>query len=153
MQRASEDVQWIIVKQEFDEMLATKRESALGPDGIPYSNYRCAGGLGSQLLFNAYSSIVEGGSVPLLFAGRTVFIPKSSAVDDNGLSIRSPDVLRSLTSCNCDCGHYFGDVFGPPQLFTEMHSPSPEMHFNQANDRQHLRDRINCCGTQRLYEA
>ena len=143
-------MQWIIVKQEFDEMLATKRESALGPDGIPYSLYTCAEGLGSQLLFNAYRSIVEGGSVPLRFAGRTVFIPKSSAVDDNRLIIRSPDVLRSLTACNCDCGLYFGDMFGPPQLFTEMHSPSPEMHFNQANDRQHLRDRNNRVGTLRL---
>ena len=37
VQRATEDMQWTIDKQEFDEMLATKKESALGPDGIPYS--------------------------------------------------------------------------------------------------------------------
>ena len=36
-------------------------------------------------------------------ASRTVFIPKSSIVDDNGLIVRSPDALRPLTLCNCDC--------------------------------------------------
>ena len=87
VQRALEDMQWTINKQEFDEVLATKKESALGPDGIPKSIQRCAGWFGSQLLLNAYRSIVEGGSVPLRFAGRTVFVPKSSAVDDNGLII------------------------------------------------------------------
>ena len=38
-----EDVQWTIVQQEFDEMLAMKKESARGPDGILKSIYRCAG--------------------------------------------------------------------------------------------------------------
>ena len=45
VQRAPEDMQWTVVKREFDEMLATKRESVLGPDGIPCSIYRCAGGV------------------------------------------------------------------------------------------------------------
>ena len=29
--------------------------------------------------------------------------PKSSDIDDNGRIIRSPDALRPLTLCNCDC--------------------------------------------------
>ena len=36
-------------------------------------------------------------------ANRTAFIPKSSTVDDFGLIVRSPDALRPLTLCNCDC--------------------------------------------------
>ena len=41
-------------------------------------NDKCAGGLGSHFLFNAYRSVVEGGSVSTHFAAsRTVFIPKS----------------------------------------------------------------------------
>ena len=48
--------------------------------------------------------MLEGGAVPTLFAAsRTVFIPKSSTVDDNGLIVRPPDALRPLTLCNCDC--------------------------------------------------
>ena len=43
------------------------------------------GGLGSQFLFKAYKHILEGGTIPALFAeSRTVFIPKSSDVDNNG---------------------------------------------------------------------
>ena len=51
-------------------------------------------------------SLLEGGTVPEHFAeSRTVFIPKSSDIDDNGRIIRSPDALRPLTLCNCDCEH------------------------------------------------
>ena len=62
------------------------------------------GGLGSQFLFNAYKYLLKGGTVPEHFAeSRTVFIPKTSNIDDNGRTIRSPDALRPLTLCNCDC--------------------------------------------------
>ena len=81
-----------------------KKDSAPGPDGIPYGVCRCAGGLGSLFLFNAYKYLLEGGTVPEHFTvSRTVFIPKSSDIDDNGRIIRSPDALRPLTLCNCDC--------------------------------------------------
>ena len=32
-----------------------------------------------------------------------IFIPKTSDIDDNGRIIRSPEALRPLTLCNCDC--------------------------------------------------
>ena len=81
-----------------------KKDLALGLDGIPYGAYRCAGGLGSQFLFNSYKSLVEGGTVAEHFAeSRTVFIPKTSDIDDDGRIIRSPDAHRILTLCNCDC--------------------------------------------------
>ena len=90
--------------REFDEMIATKKEPAPGPDGIPHSIYRCAGGLGSHFLFNVYKRVLEGGVVPTHFAAsRNVFIPKSSIVDDNELIVRPPDALHPLTLCNCDC--------------------------------------------------
>ena len=44
------------------------------------------------------------GAVPDHFAeSRTVLYPKTSDIDDNGRIIRSPDALRPLTLCNCDC--------------------------------------------------
>ena len=62
------------------------------------------GRTGLQFLFNAYKCLLEGGTVPEHFAkSRTVFIPKTSDIDDNGRIIRSPDALRPLTLCNCDC--------------------------------------------------
>ena len=51
VQKAPDDFRWEIDKNEFDELMATKKESAPGADGIPYRRYRCAGGLGSTLLF------------------------------------------------------------------------------------------------------
>ena len=92
-----------LVETEFDDVFAMKKDSAPGPDGIPYGAYRCAGGLGSQFVNNAYRALWEGGAVPDHFAeSRTVFIPKPSDIDDNGRIIRSPDALRPLTWCNCD---------------------------------------------------
>ena len=53
-----------LTKAEFDDFLALKKDSARGPDGIPYGAYRCAGGLGSQFLFQRLKvSVLEGGTV------------------------------------------------------------------------------------------
>ena len=58
--------------------MATKSESAPGPDGIPKTLHWCAGGLGSQFLFDAYKSVLEGGAVPTEFAASwTVFNPNN----------------------------------------------------------------------------
>ena len=107
VQQAPDDISWTIDQAEFDDVLALKKDSALGPDGIPYGAYRCAGGGGgliSKFLFNFFRALLEGGAVPDCFAeSRTVFIPKTSHIDDNGRIIRSPDALRPLTLCNCDC--------------------------------------------------
>ena len=100
VQQAPDDISRTVDQTEFDDFLALKKDSAPGPDGIPYGAYRCAGGLGSQFLFNANRSLLEGDTVPEHFAqSRTVFIPKTSDTDD----VRSPDALRPLTLCNCDC--------------------------------------------------
>ena len=59
-------------------MLARKKESAPGPDGLPYSVYRCAGGIGAWLLLKDNETLIARGSPPDGFAAsRTVFIPKS----------------------------------------------------------------------------
>ena len=98
------DINWTIDLAEFDDLLALKKDSAPGPDGIPYGVYRCAGGLGSKFLYRAYVAVLEGNAILDCFAeSRTVFIPKSSDIDDLGRILRSPDTLRPLTLCNCDC--------------------------------------------------
>ena len=103
VQQAPDDIPWTLVQAEFDDLLASKEDSAPGPDGILYGVYRCAGGLGSKFLFHAYLAVLEGRNIPTCFAeSRTVFIPKASDTDDLGRIIRSPDALRPLTLCNCD---------------------------------------------------
>ena len=101
VQKAPDDIRWTIDRTELDELIALKKDSTPGPDGIPYGANKCAGGLGSQ---NAYKNLLEGGAVPEHFAERwTVFIPRTSDIDDKGRIIRSPDALRPLTLCKCDC--------------------------------------------------
>ena len=99
VQKAPDDIRWEIDRNEFDELMATRKESAPGPDGA-YSFYRCAGGLGSQVLLKAYKHVLDGGTIPAQFAeSGTVFIPKSSNVDNNGRIVRSQESLRPLTFC------------------------------------------------------
>ena len=62
------------------------------------------GRLGLSVLVQRIKNVLEGGTVPEHVAeNRTVFIPKTSDIDDNGRIIRSPEALRPLTLCNCDC--------------------------------------------------
>ena len=104
VQQAPDDINWTLDQAEFDDLLALKKDSAPGPDGIPYRANRCAGGLGSKFLFHAYQAVLEGRNIPTCFAeSRTVFTPETSDTDDLGRIIRSPDALRQLTLCNCDC--------------------------------------------------
>ena len=114
--------------------MATKKESS--PDGIPYSFYRCAGGLGSQVLFNAYKHVLEGGTIPALFAeSRTVFIPKSSHVHNDGRIVRSPEALRPLTLRILRLqDSYLGNLYRPSLVNHEMHTLFTKMHLIQTND-------------------
>ena len=104
VQKAPDDIRWVIDRTEFDELIARKKDSAPGPDRIPYSAYRCAGGLGFKFLLKACRVVLEGSAIPDCFAeSRTVFISKTSDTDDNGRIIGSSGALRPLTLCNCDC--------------------------------------------------
>ena len=77
VQQAPDDISWTVDQDEFDDLLALQKDSAPGPDGIPYGAYRCAGGLGSMFLFSAYRVLLEGRAIPDCFAqSRTVFIPR-----------------------------------------------------------------------------
>ena len=43
VQKAPDDIRWTIDQTEFDDLLASKKDSAPGPDGIPYGACRCGG--------------------------------------------------------------------------------------------------------------
>ena len=66
--------------------------------------YRSAAGIGAKFLFAACRATLQGTALPEGFgASRTVFIPKTSEANAQGLLIRSPESLRPVTVCNCDC--------------------------------------------------
>ena len=138
VQKAPDDIRWTVDKTEFDDLIALQKDSAPDPDGIPYGAYRSAGNLGSQFLFHAYRALLEGGTVPELFAeSRTVFILKTSDIDDNGRIIRSPDSLRLLTLCNFDCKLLTSAICRGLHWYT-VRCIHPEMHLLQADDGQHF---------------
>ena len=59
VQRAPLALNWTIGLVELEELLASKRESATGPDGLPYSVYRSAGGIGAKFLFAANQASLQ----------------------------------------------------------------------------------------------
>ena len=62
VQKAPDDIRWEIDRNEFDELMAATKESAQGPDGIPYGLYRCAGGLGGFAVSLSRVQTCSGGS-------------------------------------------------------------------------------------------
>ena len=47
----------LLIRLSLMTSLLFQTDSASGPDGIPYCAYRCAGGLGSKFLFDAYKAV------------------------------------------------------------------------------------------------
>ena len=85
VQPSPPDVRWSIELGEFQVLLASKRESAPGADGLPSSVYSSAGGIGAKVLFAAYQACLQGTALPAGFgASRTVFNPTLRAM----LSVR-----------------------------------------------------------------
>ena len=102
--RAPDDIVWTMSEEDFCTMLARKRELAPSQDGLPYIIYRCAGGIEAKLLFKTYGTLVAGGRPPDgCTASRTVFIPRSCEVHEQGRIVGSPGALLPLTLCNCVC--------------------------------------------------
>ena len=98
------------------------------PTGVPVR-------LGSQFLFNAYKNLLEGGSVPEHFAERrTVFIHKTSDIDDNGRIIRSPDALRPIEAVQLRSQtSYFCHLSRPPLVHHEMRTSFAEIISSRHN--------------------
>ena len=59
VQQATDDINWTIGQDEFDDFLALKTDSAPGLDGISFCVHRFAGGFGSKFLFRAYQAFLR----------------------------------------------------------------------------------------------
>ena len=77
-------------------MLDTKEESSLGPDGLPYSVYRCAGGLGSQMLFATCRPLFGGSGIPPQQNSIIKTALLSGDVGVRNIFISPPDDVRQL---------------------------------------------------------
>ena len=116
VQLAPLDLNWTVGLDEFEELLASERESAPGPDGLPYSVYRSAGGFGAQFSLRCQACL-QRAALP----SRTVFIPKSTEIDAQGHITRSLEALRPLT-LSLPCVPAYEDT--PPSAITLLRDAS-----------------------------
>ena len=58
---------WAIEFSALEEMFASKRESSPAPDGLPYSVYWLAGGVGAKFTCATYKAVLMGAAVPAGF--------------------------------------------------------------------------------------
>ncbi len=83
--------------------MAQPRDSAPGPDGIPYSAWRTAGPAFYDIMFSAFSSFISGACLPEGFnACNLAFIPKGDDPHDDRLVARTPATTRPISLSNTD---------------------------------------------------
>jgi hypothetical protein len=96
-----EGIAWELDRIEFGELVARPRDGAPGPDGIPYSAWRCAGDPLLDVLFNAYEAFLQGTPLPEGFNNSLmVFIPKGEEESDRGTVARVPGSTRPISLSN-----------------------------------------------------
>jgi hypothetical protein len=88
---------------DFERFLRLAKDSATGPDGLPYSAWRAAGVAGAQTLYLLYLFLADGLNPPLHFNNSfTVFTPKGEQRQDLIEVIRAPEETRPLGLKNSD---------------------------------------------------
>ena len=88
-QKALDDIRWEIDRDEFDELMASKKGIRSRSRWDSMQSLQVCWRVGFSFFYNAYKYRVEGGPVPTQFAAsRTVFIPKTSDIDNNGFVVR-----------------------------------------------------------------
>ena len=109
---------WHIRRNSIQQAIQQSRNSAPGPDGIPYIVWRSLGDLAIDLLLEVAELLESRDSSELLQAayhdelveglhgynlGKLVCLPKkASGVDEHGLEYYAPEDTRPLTLVNCD---------------------------------------------------
>ena len=68
VQQALDDIRWSFDQAGFDDLLALKKDSPPGRDGILDGVYKYAGGLGSKFTFRAYQAALKRSSILDCFA-------------------------------------------------------------------------------------
>ena len=95
------DIQWNIDRGEFWEIALRARDSAPGPDGLPYSAWSQADPRALNTIFDAYSELVDGRPLPEGFnRSLMVLIPKGELDGDHLAIARLPGATRPITLSN-----------------------------------------------------
>jgi len=105
---------WTIDREGFHEVMAKPRDSAPGPDGIPFGAWRAAGPAFFDIMFAAFSSFMSGACLPEGFNDcNLAFIPKGDDPHDALLVARTPATTRPISLSNTD-NKYFALALDRP---------------------------------------
>jgi len=64
IQRAPDDIEWIVSREEFGRLAARMRDTSPGPDGLPYSAWGKAGEQMIDAVYEPYVSLMRGAALP-----------------------------------------------------------------------------------------
>jgi hypothetical protein len=105
---------WTTDRASFHEIMAKPRDSAPGPDGIPFAAWRAAGLELYDVMFNAFDSFLGGDSLPHAFnTCNLAFIPKGEDLNDDIIVARAPSMTRPISLSNTD-NKYFALAINRP---------------------------------------
>jgi hypothetical protein len=106
-QAVPQGIRWVADKEGFFEVMAKPRDSAPGPDGIPFGAWRAAGPKLFDVMFNAFSSFMQGAPLPEGFNEcNLAFIPKGEDPNDAHLVARTPNTTRPISLSNTDSKYF-----------------------------------------------
>ncbi len=105
---------WILDREGLHEIMAKPRDSAPGPDGIPFGAWRAAGPAFYDIMYSAFSSFLSGACLPEGFNEcNLAFIPKGDDPHDALLVARTPATTRPISLSNTD-NKYFALALNRP---------------------------------------
>ena len=99
------DVTWTLPFEQFDDVIKRCRDSAAGPDGLPYSAWFHAPVEFRQTLYTLYVSLLETDlqPEPCFNNAWLVLLPKGQDESDEAVISRGPGETRPLSVSNTDC--------------------------------------------------
>ena len=113
-QAVPEGLCWSTDRVGFHELMAKPRDSAPGPDGIPFSAWRAAGIELYDVMFDAFDAFINGETLPPTFnTCNLAFIPKGEDPNDDILVARAPSSTRPISLSNTD-NKYFALAINRP---------------------------------------
>jgi endonuclease/exonuclease/phosphatase family metal-dependent hydrolase len=107
IQQVPPGLKWIVDREGFHEVMAKPRDSAPGPDGIPFGAWRAAGVPLYDVMYEAFIAFSDGAPLPEQFNDcNLAFIPKGDNPTDQHLVARTPNTTRPISLSNADSKYF-----------------------------------------------
>eukprot|EP00959_Pyramimonas_sp_CCMP1952_P411754 8628651-Pyramimonas_sp.AAC.1 len=92
----------------FVELLEAQSDSAVGPDGLPYSVWWKGGRLMHETLCELYEALLSGTPLPHQFSvALSVFLPKGTEREGQCVIARQPAITRPIALSSTDRQHNY----------------------------------------------